>query len=137
MSLREWCRVPPRSRRGLWRGGSTRGEVIVSADHGMYAGKEAGRDRHVSHTLDLAGEERVTWPGRIRKALDEDRFELHSQPILDLRTGDTHHHELLIRLPGEGDELIMPAAFLYTAERFGLVRQLDRWVVENAIGLLA
>ena len=123
------------------RGDLTGHDVLVSADHAMYAAKEAGRDRYVSHSHDDAqqpgGRGRLTWPGRIRRALEHDLFELHSQPILDLRTGDVPQHELLIRLPGEGSELIMPDAFLYTAERFGLVRELDRWVVSNAIELLA
>ena len=109
------------------RGDVTGHDVLVSADHAMYAAKEAGRDRYVSHSHDdgqePGGRGRLTWPGRIRRALEHDLFELHSQPILDLRTGDVPQHELLIRLPGEGSELIMPDAFLYTAERFGLVRR--------------
>jgi diguanylate cyclase (GGDEF)-like protein/PAS domain S-box-containing protein len=116
-------------------------DVLVSADHAMYAAKEAGRDRFVSHArgdLSEPGERgRLTWPGRIRRALEHDLFELHSQPILDLKTGDVPQHELLIRMPGDGDELILPDAFLYTAGRFGLTRELDRWVVTNAIDLLA
>ncbi len=112
-------------------------DVIACADHAMYAAKEAGRDRYVSQGRGGACSQRLTWPGRIRRAIDEDLFQLHSQPILDLKTGDVRQHELLIRMPGDGDELIMPAAFLYTAERFGLVRELDRWVVANAIELLA
>jgi EAL domain-containing protein (putative c-di-GMP-specific phosphodiesterase class I) len=115
-------------------------DVLVSADHAMYAAKEAGRDRFASQAredLREPGERgRLTWPGRIRRALEHDLFELHSQPILDLKTGDVPQHELLIRMPGDGDELILPGAFLYTAGRFGLVRELDRWVVTNAIDLL-
>jgi diguanylate cyclase (GGDEF)-like protein/PAS domain S-box-containing protein len=116
-------------------------EVLLGADHAMYAAKEAGRDRFVSQPTDdevrAAARERLTWPGRIRKALDEDLFALHAQPIVDLRTGDVHQHELLIRLPGDGEELIMPSAFLYTAERFGLAPQLDRWVITRAAELAA
>lgn len=116
-------------------------DVLVTADHAMYAAKEAGRDRFASQAReDLCepGERgRLTWPGRIRRALEHDLFELHAQPILDLKTGDVPQHELLIRMPGEGDELILPGAFLYTAGRFGLTRELDRWVVTNAIDLLA
>jgi len=116
-------------------------EVLLSADHAMYAAKEAGRDRFVSRPSEeqvgSAARERLTWPGRIRKALDEDLFELHAQPVVGLATGAAHHHELLIRLPGDDGELILPSAFLYTAERFGLARQLDRWVVSRAAELAA
>jgi diguanylate cyclase (GGDEF)-like protein/PAS domain S-box-containing protein len=116
-------------------------EVLLGADHAMYAAKEAGRDRFVSqHTEEeasSAARERLTWPGRIRKALDDDLFELHAQPIIHLGSGDVDQHELLVRLPGDDGELIMPAAFLYTAERFGLTRQLDRWVISQAAELVA
>jgi EAL domain-containing protein (putative c-di-GMP-specific phosphodiesterase class I) len=115
--------------------------VLLGADHAMYAAKEAGRDRFVSRpTAEQTGSaarERLTWPGRIRQALADDEFELHAQPIVDLATGDLHQHELLIRLPGDNGELIMPASFLYTAERFGLARELDRWVVSRAIDMVA
>jgi EAL domain-containing protein (putative c-di-GMP-specific phosphodiesterase class I) len=40
-------------------------------------------------------------------------------------------------MPGEHDELILPAAFLYTAERSGFIRAIDRWVLGRAIQLLA
>ena len=77
-------------------------EVLLGADHAMYAAKEAGRDRFVSRPSEeqvgSAARERLTWPGRIRKALDEDLFELHAQPVVDLAGGGAHHHELLIRL---------------------------------------
>jgi diguanylate cyclase (GGDEF)-like protein/PAS domain S-box-containing protein len=116
-------------------------EVLLGADHAMYAAKESGRDRFVSQPTEeevgAAARERLTWPGRIRKALDEDLFELHAQPVVDLRSGDVHQHELLIRLPGDDGELILPSAFLYTAERFGLTRRLDRWVVSQAVDLAA
>ena len=116
-------------------------DVLVNADHAMYAAKESGRDRYVSHSDGAPAANgrraRLTWPGRIRRALEHDLFELHSQPILDLQTGEVPQHELLIRLPGDGGELIMPGAFLYTAERYGLVRELDRWVVASAIELIA
>jgi EAL domain-containing protein (putative c-di-GMP-specific phosphodiesterase class I) len=116
-------------------------EVLLGADHAMYAAKEAGRDRFVSQPTEeqvgAAARERLTWPGRIRRALDEDLFELHAQPVVDLKTGAVHQHELLIRLPGDDGELILPSAFLYTAERFGLACQLDRWVVSRAADLAA
>ena len=40
--------------------------------------------------------------GEIRRAFEEDRFELHAQPIIDLATGETVQRELLIRMRGDG-----------------------------------
>ena len=46
--------------------------------------------------------------GEIRRAFEEDRFELHAQPIIDLATGETVQRELLIRMRGTDGELIPP-----------------------------
>ena len=79
----------------------------------------------------------MSWLERIRGALADDRFVLHAQPIRDLRTGEIGHHELLLRMLGDDGELIPPGAFLPLAERFGLTPEIDRWVTERAIELLA
>jgi EAL domain-containing protein (putative c-di-GMP-specific phosphodiesterase class I) len=80
---------------------------------------------------------RQDWTQRIRQALENDQFVLYCQPILDLQTDTISQHELLLRMPGESDELLLPAAFLYTAERYGFIRAIDRWVLRRAIRLLA
>ncbi len=116
-------------------------ELLIEADLAMYEAKEAGRDRCavVSPKAQRPQRirERVSWLERLRTALDEERFVLHAQPIRDLRSGDIGQHELLLRMLGDDDELIGPAAFLPLAERFGLAPEIDRWVVGQAIGLLA
>jgi diguanylate cyclase (GGDEF)-like protein/PAS domain S-box-containing protein len=114
--------------------------VLVNADIAMYEAKEAGRDRCV--LLDATEgpqtemRARLTWSERIRTALDEDRFQLFQQPILDIRKNEVTHHELLVRLPGDSGELIPPGTFLYIAEQFGLIQQIDRWVVVQAVKLI-
>jgi EAL domain-containing protein (putative c-di-GMP-specific phosphodiesterase class I) len=77
------------------------------------------------------------WLERLRGALAEDRFELHAQPITDLCSGDVNACELLLRMRDEDGQMLMPGAFIYTAERFGLIGQIDRWVVSDAIRILA
>ncbi|MEA2470992.1 MAG: hypothetical protein QOE38_1991 [Thermoleophilaceae bacterium] len=72
----------------------------------------------------------------MRRALEDELFELHSQPVLDLRTNAICQHELLIRMRGEDGRLILPEAFLGPARRAGLAHAIDRWVVRQAIGLL-
>jgi sensor c-di-GMP phosphodiesterase-like protein len=74
---------------------------------------------------------------QIRCALDEDRFVLYWQPIIELATDTATHHEVLLRMIGIDGEVIAPAAFIETAERFGLIAELDRWVVRTAIQHLA
>src|SRR5436305_759139 len=107
----------------------------------MYDAKEAGRDRFAVVSRDAARPDRVrmrvSWLERIRAALTDDRLVLHAQPIRNLHTGETGHHELLVRMLSDDGDLIPPGAFLPLAERFGLTPEIDRWVTERAIELLA
>ncbi|MDX6696977.1 MAG: hypothetical protein QOE65_374 [Solirubrobacteraceae bacterium] len=118
----------------------TAGEVLAAADLAMYEAKDSGRDRVVAYTASTGEEARqraqVSWIERIRAALEEERFVLYAQPILDLRTNEIAQHELLVRMISEDGDVIAPGAFLGTAERFGMVQSLDRWVVRNAIALM-
>jgi PAS domain S-box-containing protein len=72
-------------------------------------------------------------PEHIKKALREDGFTLHCQPVLDLREARIAQHELLLRMVGRDGELVLPQAFLGTARRAGLTTAIDQWVVRRAI----
>jgi len=79
----------------------------------------------------------IGWVERIREALEHDRFELHSQPIVDLASGETVQRELLIRMRDEAGELVPPGMFLPAAEEYGLIEDIDRWVLSQAVRLAA
>jgi PAS domain S-box-containing protein len=79
----------------------------------------------------------AVWLGRIRDALDRDRFVLYSQPIVDLFSGETVQQELLIRMLADDGSIIPPVAFLPVAERYGLISEIDRWVIREAVKLAA
>jgi EAL domain-containing protein (putative c-di-GMP-specific phosphodiesterase class I) len=75
---------------------------------------------------------------RLRRALRDERFLLHYQPILSLHSGRISHYEALVRLADEpGTPPLAPAAFLPAAERYGLICDIDRLVVSQAIRTLA
>ncbi len=78
----------------------------------------------------------LTWVGRIRDAIDEQRLILYSQPIVGLK-GGRPNQELLLRMVGRDGELIQPGSFLPIAERYGLTGEIDRWVIAQAIALAA
>jgi EAL domain-containing protein (putative c-di-GMP-specific phosphodiesterase class I) len=105
----------------------------------MYDAKEAGRDQACLFDADssrqLSLQERMTWADEIRAALAEDRFTLYAQPIVPLQGGSTGY-ELLVRMVSREGEIVPPGAFLPVAERFDLVQDIDRWVVNRAIELL-
>ncbi len=75
--------------------------------------------------------ETLSWIRRIRGALTEDRFELFSQPIVDLRSGAVVQRELLLRMREPDGEIVTPIAFLPIAEQYGLIADIDHWVIER------
>jgi EAL domain-containing protein (putative c-di-GMP-specific phosphodiesterase class I) len=78
------------------------------------------------------------WDARLRRALCEDLFVLHYQPILTLASGTVGHWEALVRLQDEPDgPPLAPGAWLPAAERSGLVCEIDRMVVSKAVRHLA
>ncbi len=122
------------------RNSITAGELLAEADIAMYDAKEGGRDRCVTYAA--SGQAalmapRLDWVDRIRRALAEDRFVLHGQPILSLGGDHRPREELLLRMVDESGDLIPPASFLAVAERFDLIQEIDRWVVREAVALLA
>jgi diguanylate cyclase (GGDEF)-like protein/PAS domain S-box-containing protein len=126
---------------GFDQSGMTADDVLANADLAMYEAKEAGRDRAIAYRPTAHSSSRidgrVSWPDIIRDGLDEDRFVLQAQPIMNLATGETGQFELLLRLRDPFGELISPAAFLPAAERYGLIGAIDRWVVSRSIAMLA
>ncbi|HSZ14739.1 MAG TPA: EAL domain-containing protein [Solirubrobacteraceae bacterium] len=114
-------------------------DILIDADVAMYAAKEAGKNRMAvaSSATRERMRSRVTWAERVRRAVKDGTFELYCQPIVDLATDSITQWELLLRLPGDGEELILPAQFLYTAERSGMILDIDRWVLSQAMRLIA
>ena len=116
-------------------------DVLVNADLAMYDAKNAGRDRAELYATGEHGSSRmkgrVTWAQRIGAALQHDGLMLLAQPIVDFATGRASQYELLLRMRDEHGDDVPPGSFLYIAERLGMVQEIDRWVTEHAIGLLA
>jgi diguanylate cyclase (GGDEF)-like protein/PAS domain S-box-containing protein len=112
-------------------------QLLNDADLAMYEAKECGGNRCVVYSAEQdAVEGRISWPDRIRRALDDDRLVLYAQPILDTRSNKILRYELLVRMLGADGVLIPPGAFLPVAERRGMISMIDRWVVREAIALL-
>jgi PAS domain S-box-containing protein len=101
-----------------------RGGVVVFSD----VTEQRVRDRRIRAELDA-----LSWVGRIRDAHHDDRLALYAQPIVDLASGEVAQHELLVRLIARDGEIVAPGTFLPVAEEHGLIRMIDRRVLELAM----
>ena len=111
--------------------------LLSAADSACQAAKEAGRNRihsYEKNDIDLLRRRReIQWAARINSALEEGRFELFRQVIRPLQVPDNGaHYELLLRMRDENGALISPGIFISAAERYGIIPNIDRWVVEHA-----
>jgi diguanylate cyclase (GGDEF)-like protein len=111
-------------------------ELINQADIACREAKSAGRNRMRVYTLSGGETGRhqadVSWMNSLRDALDNDKLKILFQPINNIATGETTHHELLLRLQDDAGKLISPEAFLPSAVRFGLMNEIDFWIIRNA-----
>ena len=92
---------------------------------------QAERDRQRAQV------DEIEWFDEIKTALAEDRFVLYAQPVISLATGSTFKHELLLRMLTSDGELIEPAHFLPVAEKFGLISDIDEWVITHGFEIAA
>jgi PAS domain S-box-containing protein len=92
------------------------------------------KEREARHALQVSD---MVWLGRVRDALDDDRLVLYGQPIVDLASGETVQQELLLRMVAEDGSIVSPGEFLPIAERYGLISEIDRWVIHQATAIAA
>jgi len=139
------------------------GDVLANADIACHVAKNRGRNQ--IHIYRDDNDEKVImsmqlgWSERLYHALENNGFQLVYQPILpvsevnidslpaekgrlwnDLRGSTMNgvvHYEVLIRYMSKSGESIKPNSFLPTAERFGIMPQIDIWVLKRAIQKLA
>jgi diguanylate cyclase (GGDEF)-like protein len=115
-------------------------EVIAQSDIACQSAKAHGRNRVELYSPAGKQSEQiakdVVTMNRLRTALETDRFELVYQPLMHIETGVMSHYETLLRLPTE-DGVLGPDAFLPAAFRFGLMADIDRWVLRRVVRALA
>jgi PAS domain S-box-containing protein len=80
---------------------------------------------------------RRRFQNELERALADDRFVLHFQPIMDLSTNNITHVEALLRMVDKDNGLISPGAFIDACERSGLIHAIDHLVLRKGISQVA
>ena len=109
-------------------------QVMGEADAACYAAKAKGRNCvHVytpndAELIKQRGERQVIFT--ISQALEANRFCLYYQKIVAIAPKQSvHHYEILLRMLSETGEIFGPDQFIPAAERYGLITEIDRWVI--------
>ncbi|HPE80407.1 MAG TPA: EAL domain-containing protein [Gammaproteobacteria bacterium] len=117
--------------------GSDLNDLLANADMAMYQAKEAGSGRWHMYSPDEQAKEllasRAKWRERISQALIDDAFELHFQPIFDIRQHKVTRYETLVRMRDNAGQLVFPDNFIPVAEQSGQIHEIDRWVIRKVI----
>ena len=108
-------------------------DLLKNADVAMYQAKGAGRNsvRFYSGTMTVQSLHRLELESELRRAVEEDGFELHYQPKIDLASGRLAGVEALLRWQRE-DGYVPPDQFIPLAEETGLIMPLGDWVLRTA-----
>ncbi len=136
----------------------TAGDIMANADIACHISKRMGRNQ--THIYEKTSDEHnsmgkeLGWSVRIREALENDKFVLHYQPIMQMKDVDLvnlpaqdgalwrrhlsevdkiYSYEVLVRMVDENGVLNYPDSFIPTAERFNMMTDIDMWVLDHAL----
>ena len=106
--------------------------LLRNADSAVYLAKANGPGGYVLNHLENDGAlSKLSLSTRLRKAVEQQDWALHYQPLINLFSGDMFGVEALIRWPDPAGGLVPPGDFIPLAEEMGLIEAIGAWVVEE------
>ena len=109
-------------------------DALHYADVALYQAKVDGKNtaRLFSEEMEVRTRARREMEQLVREATGKDRFELHYQPLVEVRTRRCLGFEALLRLKDHNGLYVPPTTFIPVAEAIGLVEDIGQWVIEEA-----
>jgi diguanylate cyclase (GGDEF)-like protein/PAS domain S-box-containing protein len=119
---------------------ASQAEILLKyADTAMYQAKQKGRDTHCSFTPQMNVEllTQLSLEAALRKAIEEEQFEVHYQPKVDMNSGRITGLEALVRWERPGHGLVAPKYFIAALEDTGLIVHVGNWVISTVCRQIA
>ncbi len=120
----------------------TKEHLLARADFSCHEAKRLGRNQVYIYSekdeeflSDMSKD--IGWTRRIKEALKNNNFLLACQPIYNTEKNNISYYEVLLRMTDEDGKVIMPFGFIPAAERFGLMLDIDTWVLRNSLKLIS
>ncbi|HEX7403167.1 MAG TPA: EAL domain-containing protein, partial [Usitatibacter sp.] len=101
----------------------------------MYHAKDSGRANYQFFTphMNVQAQQRLMLENSLRRGLENDEFQLHYQPLYDLRDRSVTGFEALLRWYPPGGTVVAPGEFITAAEESGIIVPLGEWVLREAL----
>jgi diguanylate cyclase len=109
-------------------------ELLKHADLAMYHAKTKGKNnfQYYIKSLNIKAKERLDFENDVRKAVNNDEFELCYQPQIDLTTGEIIGAEALTRWCHKERGTVSPVEFIPAIEELGLIIPFTDWVIRQS-----
>lgn len=109
-------------------------ELLKNADTAMYISKSSGKGTYTYYKKSMGDNaiEKIKLEANLHRALENNEFVLHYQPIVDVSDEKVKGFEALIRWAHPEHGLIFPNKFIGLAEENGMIVEIGKWVIKNA-----
>lgn len=112
-------------------------ELLKNAEMALYKAKEAGKQqcKFYEHSFQSDVQKLIKVESIINKTLQAKEFELHYQPVFDLKLRDISGFEALLRWKSS-EQTVSTGELISVAEKTGQIIDIDRWVIDEAFRFL-